>query len=89
MNGQYYDDPDLANDIAEIVKHDSNDFTVQNEGSIFVLYAKTLPAREWVNENLPDDVTTWGVNGYVVEHRYIMSIIDGIRQDGLSVGQAS
>ena len=39
MSDQYYDDPDLANDIAEIEKFDANriDFQVLNAGSIFVL----------------------------------------------------
>lgn len=61
------------------------DFTVSNEGSIFILYAQTDAARAWVNEHLPADRQTWGGNGTVIEHRYICDIIDGIRADGLEV----
>jgi len=65
-----------------------SDFTVQNEGSIFILYAHTTPARRWVHEYLPDDRTRWGQDGTVVEHRYICDIIDGIREDDLTVENA-
>ena len=61
------------------------DFTVQNEGTIYLLYAQTDAARAWVTEHLPADRQTWGGNGTVVEHRYICDIVDGIRADGLSV----
>jgi hypothetical protein len=61
------------------------DFTVQNEGTIYILYAQTDAARAWVNEHLPTDRTTWGGNGTVIEHRYITDIIDGIKESGLSV----
>jgi hypothetical protein len=61
------------------------DFTVQNEGTIFLLYAQTDAARAWVNEHLPADRQTWGGNGTVVEHRYIADIVAGIQRDGLEV----
>lgn len=60
------------------------DFTVQNEGSIFLLGVHTDAARAWVEENLPKDHQTWG-NTVVVEHRYIEAIVNGILTDGLKV----
>jgi hypothetical protein len=39
-----------------------SDFTVQNEGTIYSLYANTEAAREWVNEHLPEDRMTLAGN---------------------------
>lgn len=60
------------------------DFTVRDEGTIFILTPNTEAGRTWADEHLPEDATRW-VNGYVVEHRYISDIVDGIRIDGLTV----
>lgn len=62
------------------------DFTVRNEGTIFILTPNTTWATEWVNEHLPEDATRWA-NGYVIEHRYISEIVAGIQADGLTVGE--
>jgi hypothetical protein len=62
-----------------------SDFTVQNEGTIYSLYANTEAAREWVNGHLPEDRMTWAGNGAVIEHRYICDIVAGIEADGLKV----
>ena len=87
----HYDDPDLANDIAEIEKFDANetDFKVQNEGSIYILYAVSDRAQSWVEGHLPEDRQQWGVNGSVIEHRYVCDIIDGIREAALTIEAAS
>jgi hypothetical protein len=61
------------------------DFFVANHGSIVILHALTVVAREWVDENLPSDALTWGVDGTVVEPRYIGDIVEGIRAAGLEV----
>lgn len=61
------------------------DFTVDNHGSILILNAHTKDAAAWVSEHLPDDVQTWGRNGYVVEPRYIGPIVEGIENYGLVV----
>lgn len=60
------------------------DFWVQNHGSLFLLIPQTDAANQWVDDNLPEDVTRFG-RGIVVEHRYISDIVDGIRGDGLEV----
>ncbi len=67
----------------------NNDFTVDDEGSICVLNAETPAAIAWADENLPEDRQTWGVNGTVVEPRYLGDIITGIRSADLTVGDAS
>lgn len=60
------------------------DFTVRNEGTIFLLTPNTEAGRQWATDNLPSDAQTWG-NAVVVEHRYIADIVEGIQADGLVV----
>ena len=57
---------------------------MQNEGSIFILTPVSEEAVAWVADNLPEDVTTWA-GGVVVEPRYIGPIIDGIKNEGLTL----
>lgn len=61
------------------------DFTVQNEGTIYLLRAISIAAQEWVADHIPDDAMRWTDNGIVIEQRYITDILDGIRADGLEV----
>jgi hypothetical protein len=60
------------------------DFRLDNHGSIYLLTPLTPAADDWVNEHLPDDLTTFGP-GIAVEHRYIAPIVEGIIDDGLTV----
>ena len=60
------------------------DFEVQNEGSIFLLRPCTLAARAWIAVHIPADAQYFG-DAVVVEHRYILDIVDGIIADGLRV----
>ena len=64
--------------------YDMPDFTVQNEGTIFLLQPLTDAAFQWTEEHLPGAAQRFG-SAYVVEHRYICDIIDGIVADGLTV----
>lgn len=60
------------------------DFSVSGGGTIFLLTPNTPEAEAWVEEHLPEDRQTLG-KGIAVEHRYIGGIVDGIRDDGLTV----
>jgi hypothetical protein len=60
------------------------DFTVRDEGSIFLLTPETDAGRAWANDNLSEDAMTFG-SAIVVEHRYIGAIVEGILADGLEV----
>jgi hypothetical protein len=60
------------------------DFAVANHGSVFLLTPKTAEARDWCEQNLPDNAPVWA-GSYAVEHRYIENIIHGITGDGLAV----
>ncbi len=62
------------------------DFKVENHGSIDLLRAMNEEAEQWAVENLQHPETQrWG-NAYVVEPRYLGPIIEGINDDGLTVG---
>lgn len=64
------------------------DFTLQDEGSLFLLHPHTTAAREWMEEHLPmgsAETQFWG-EAIVIEHRYIGPIVEGIQADGLAVG---
>jgi len=60
------------------------DFQVVDYGTIFLLYANTRRAKQWVKENLPQDHVTYA-DASVVEHRCIDDITDGIRADDLDI----
>jgi hypothetical protein len=60
------------------------DFTVQDEGTIFLLIPNTDAAQEWIAEHIPDTAQCFGT-AVVVEHRYIAEIVHGIQQSGLKV----
>jgi hypothetical protein len=60
------------------------DFTVQNEGNIFLFRPHTRAARSWIADNIPNEAQTFG-NAVVVEHRYILAIVKGIQESGLGV----
>ncbi len=65
-------------------KVDSRDFTVRDEGSIFLLTPISDLAVDWVDHHLPQDSQHFG-DSIVVEHRYISDILAGIQEDGLTV----
>lgn len=61
------------------------DFTLQNEGSIFVLHPENDWARGWIEEHLysPDgDGPQWWGGGVVIEHRFIADIVYAITAEG-------
>ena len=54
------------------------DFDITNWGSIFMIHPLTPEARDWAEENLPDDFTG------AVEPRYVKDIVEGFTADGLA-----
>lgn len=60
------------------------DFQVENHGSIFLLRPMSMAARNWAKEWLPYDTQRFG-EAYVVEHRYIATLVEGAQADGLEV----
>lgn len=74
----------------EILKADppeaGPDFTVSNEGTLFIFNPLTRAAIDWINENIPEP--NWWGNSLIVEHRYARPLGLGILQDGLEVRDA-
>jgi hypothetical protein len=68
-----------------IPRNETADFSVQNEGTIYLLQPHTDAAREWISEHLTIESWQMFVSALVVEHRYILAIVDGIKADGLEV----
>ena len=60
------------------------DFAVENHGSIFLLQPLTPEAQAWIDEFIPEDAQYLG-SAVSVEHRYIVDIVDGIKEEGLTV----
>ena len=60
------------------------DFTLYDGGSVFLLTPRSDEAKDWVKENLPDDVLILG-QGIAVENRYIRDIMDGLTSEGLTI----
>ena len=60
------------------------DFSVNNQGNIFLLTAKSEAGQEWIAEYIGGDVQMFG-DAIVVDHRYISDIVQGIMEDGLTV----
>jgi hypothetical protein len=67
---------------------DPVDFSLQNEGTIFLLRPLSPAARTWTDDHLPADATRFGPS-IVVEHRYISDIVNGAQDDGLTFQAAS
>jgi len=60
------------------------DFRVVDHGTICLLYANTRRAKQWVEENLPQDHARYA-DASVIEHRHINDVTDGIRADDLDI----
>jgi hypothetical protein len=59
------------------------DFELECHGSIWLLTAVTVAAQDWTAVHIPD-AQMWGAS-FVVEHRFVDDIVEGIRVDGLTV----
>lgn len=74
----------INDEIAKLLHPNTPDFSVQNEGTIYLLRPLTPAAQSWIDENIQRDCIKFG-DAVAVEHRFILSIIDGIRASGLEV----
>ena len=62
------------------------DFSLYNGGTIFRLTLNTQAARAWVDENLSLESWQWfGDDSIVIEGRFILDILAGIKAAGLTV----
>ena len=61
------------------------DFTIHNEGSIFMITPNTQLAKDWVKDNLPLEPWQWLGHSFSVEHRYIGEIYQSMLDEGFEV----
>lgn len=61
------------------------DVLVRNEGTVFLFRPVTDVGTEWIDENVAEDAQWFG-GSLVVEHRYADDIAEGMRGDGLELG---
>jgi hypothetical protein len=59
------------------------DFAVESYGSIFLLQPLTPEAQAWIDEFISEDAQYLG-SAVAVEHRYIVDIVDGFKEEGLA-----
>lgn len=60
------------------------DFTITNHGNIYLLTPRKPRATGWINEHLQLEGWQWFGPSAVIDQHYIGTIIDAIRNDGLS-----
>ena len=61
-----------------------DDVTINNQETIVLFTPNTAAANDWLGEHIGDEATWYGPS-LVVEHRYAGDIIEGMKNDGLSV----
>ena len=62
------------------------DFTVSNQGSIFLVTPLNDTARDWLEENISEDSQYLG-RALAVEHRYIENLLQGLQNEGFNVSE--
>jgi hypothetical protein len=61
------------------------DVLVANEGTLFIVNAISRRAKAWLAEHVDlDEAQHWGAS-LVVEHRFIVELVDGMHDSGLVV----
>jgi hypothetical protein len=60
------------------------DFRLLNAGTIAVLTPCSTAAEDWVDEYIDPDHQEWA-GGVVIEHRFVLDILNGIDGVGLTV----
>jgi hypothetical protein len=59
------------------------DYVINRQGSITVLDPKSEAALQWFYRHLPEDCPRWAAKGFVIEHRFVDDILEGMARDGL------
>jgi len=62
------------------------DVRIENHGSLFLVRPQNSTAREWIDDNVSvDGPWQWFGGALAVEGRYVVDLVNGMRQDGLVV----
>lgn len=60
------------------------DFTLAGGGTVYLLTPRTDAARTWLDDHVSAEAMYLGTS-LAVEHRYIVHLLEGIQNDGLTV----
>jgi len=60
------------------------DATISDHGSIVLLHPISEEAITWIDENIGNEAQYFG-DALVIERRYVVPIVNGMRADGLEV----
>lgn len=60
------------------------DFEVSGGGSLFILTPLNSDARDHLESNVSEE-SQWWAGGVAVEHRYIGSLVEALRENGYVV----
>jgi hypothetical protein len=60
------------------------DALLENHFSIFLVRPLTAAASDWIETNVSEDRQYFG-NSLVVEPRYVVDLVEGMREAGLAV----
>lgn len=62
----------------------TSDFHVRDEGTIWLFTPLTAAANEFISEHVEEDALFYA-GSLVVEHRYVVDLVDGILDEGLTL----
>ena len=62
--------------------HTVPDVLVRNEGTLFLFWPLTTPAKDWIEEHVQADAQWFGA-ALIVEHRYALGLVEGMKIAGL------
>lgn len=67
------------------VETQTADVLVENHGTLWLFNLLTDSAREWVDSNVEVPDYMWRCGGFCCEHRCGPSLVEGMREEGLTV----
>lgn len=62
------------------------DVKVMNHGSVVMVEPVSKEAKAWVDENVGLEGWQWMGNAFAVEPRLLGNLLDGMREEGFTVG---
>lgn len=63
---------------------ESKDVIVESHGSVVLVRPQSDEAREWIEEHV-DPLAQWFGSALVVEPRYLIQLLEGMAEGGLSI----
>ena len=64
---------------------DMSDFTISDQGSIFLIRPLNDPARQWLDENVVSELWQWVQGALCVEARFASDLLKEIEEAGFEI----